>query len=389
MAGEEESGFPLALALGVVLTSFVAEFVYGLVSFGPAITFHVGFHMLHLLGLTAGTVADAVGALVFPEFAMGFTQTLLLYRGASLQLYLAGASCLLCGLLAGLALLSRIGESIWLKRSIGLGLLLLAFERIWAMSPRREKSAMPREEIPVGATPNLCDPSVLASVVVCFVASGFVGGLTAVMGPPLMVFVALNEKNLSMQTWRSTGACIRLTLASVRLVYWLGTGAVDMTDSSSAWVVAYSVVSALCGLCIGNKMNSYISSRQWRRGVVCILLAAAILLATSDVTKPFPLEDVTVILIVAAPASFLLVRAVRWLSQCYARCTGIVRVGSRSMLREDSFAEARDIDSLTDVNRSSTPTIPGRASGRESQTELCASSSFTQGHPGIDARGKG
>jgi len=42
--------------------------------------------------------------------------------------------------------------------------------------------------------PDLSKGRVLASVAVCFCCSGFLGGLAGLMGPPLMLFVALNER---------------------------------------------------------------------------------------------------------------------------------------------------------------------------------------------------
>lgn len=296
----------LPLCIGIVVISFFAECLYGLVSFGPAITFHIGFHLLHYVGLTRGTVVDVVGALIFPEFAMGLVQTGLLFQGASAQLYLVGGSFLVGGLLVGLALLQRIGDTVWLKRGIGMALLVFAIDRARALITRSRGVGFPGPAL--GVVPDMRKPSALVSVVLCFTASGFVGGLTAVMGPPLMLFVALHEKNLSMQTWRSTGACIRLTLASVRLVFWVHVGSVDLEDRRLRRVIAASVAAALCGLTLGNLANRHLDPAHWRGIIVCILFAAALLLATSDVKEPLPLEDMAVFFILLAPPVALLGR---------------------------------------------------------------------------------
>jgi hypothetical protein len=324
----------LPLSIGIVVISFLAECIYGLVSFGPAITFHIGFHLLHYVGLSRGTVADAVGALIFPEFAMGLVQTSLLFRGASVQLFLVGGSFLVSGLLVGLALLHRIGDTVWLKRGIGVALLVFAIDRARALTTRSRWASTPAP----GTIPDLRKPSALASVVLCFTASGFVGGLTAVMGPPLMLFVALNEKNLSMQTWRSTGACIRLTLASVRLVFWVHVGEVHLEDPRLRRVIAASVAAALCGLSLGNLGNRHLSPRRWRGIIVCILFAAALLLATSDVKAPLPLEDMSVFFILFAPSVALLGRRALGVARGREACSR----GSRRRLRDDWPEGGRD-----------------------------------------------
>jgi len=188
---------------------------------------------------------------------MGLVQTGLLFQGASAQLYLVGGSFLVGGLLVGLALLQRIGDTVWLKRGIGMALLVFAIDRARALITRSRGVGFPGPAL--GVVPDMRKPSALVSVVLCFTASGFVGGLTAVMGPPLMLFVALHEKNLSMQTWRSTGACIRLTLASVRLVFWVHVGSVDLEDRRLRSVIAASVAAALCGLTFGNLANRHLN----------------------------------------------------------------------------------------------------------------------------------
>jgi len=147
----------LPLTVGITAVAFCAEFVYGLASFGPAITYHIGFHVMHLLGLTRGTVADAMSALVVPECVMGLAQTALLHRGASAPLFFSGGFFLVCGLLLGLLLLEKIGTSVWLKRSVGLVLLLFAAERAHALASRGATR---------GANPELDSGTVCSTVAV-------------------------------------------------------------------------------------------------------------------------------------------------------------------------------------------------------------------------------
>lgn len=318
----EDATFPLTI--GIAVTAFAAEFLFGLSSFGPAITFHVGFHLMHLAGLTDGTIADAITGMVFPEMAVAIVQALLLFRGASGWLFLCGGGCLVSGLLVGLQLLTVVGESVWLKRGTGLLLLAFGFERARAM---RRKAPEQHDEPPPGSLPDRRDPRVVASVVLCYGFAGLLGGLTGVIGPPLMLFVAFNEEALSMQTYRSTGACIRLALASVRLAFLIHIGAFDLGSTSLHRLSLVSACTALCGLALGNAGNARISPVIWRRLVLSFLFISALMLATADVTEPLPLERTAVLLVLGAavaPGALLLASA------C-ARCCRVstFRRGSR------------------------------------------------------------
>eukprot|EP00662_Eupelagonemidae_sp_cell21_P028823 gene28823-23320_t len=46
------------LTLAMALISFVSEGLYGATSFGPAITFNVGWQVCYLLGLSDGTLTS-------------------------------------------------------------------------------------------------------------------------------------------------------------------------------------------------------------------------------------------------------------------------------------------------------------------------------------------
>ena len=66
--------------IGVAVTAFSAEALYGLTSFGPAIVFHIGFHILSLCGVVRGTVEDAVVAMVWPMLCTSLVQSVSLRK---------------------------------------------------------------------------------------------------------------------------------------------------------------------------------------------------------------------------------------------------------------------------------------------------------------------
>lgn len=146
-----------------------------------------------------------------------------------------------------------------------------------------------------------------------------------------------------MQTWRSTGACIRLTLASVRLVFWVQTGSLHLEDWRLRRLIVASVAAALCGLTLGNIGNRHLSQERWRGIIVCILFSAALLLATTDIKEPVPLEDMAVFFILLAPPLALLaysaVRLTRGRDFWMMR-----RSSSRRRLRDEASPPRRDTE---------------------------------------------
>jgi len=214
---------------GVAAIAFVAEVVYGTTSFGPAIVFHIGMHLLSLLGIAEGTVQATVVSMVWPMFSAALVQTITLWRGCHWRLLCVGGIFTTAGTFTGTAALFVVGKSIWLKRCVGFLLLILWCHRMY-QHWRRAACTSTGDGPPLGAAP---DPtrsaSALLSVVLCFSASGLLGGLTGLAGPPLMIFVASHEHALNMKTWRSTSAILRLAMGSARLTYMLSTDALQVT----------------------------------------------------------------------------------------------------------------------------------------------------------------
>ena len=198
---------PYTIGLSVVI--FAAEVLYGTTSFGPAIVFHIGFHILSLWDIVEGTVEEAVVGLTIPMFVAGIVQSIALGHGCHWRLLAVGGVLIAAGTLIGVVFLFVVGKSVWLKRSIGALLLCL-----WAyrqheycrtpMRPRAlelltDDSAIPTDAPSLGAAPDPTrDWHALRSVVLCFSASGFMAGLTGLAGPPLMIFVASHKHELHM-----------------------------------------------------------------------------------------------------------------------------------------------------------------------------------------------
>jgi hypothetical protein len=62
------------------LTSWASECLYGATSFGPAITFNIGWQLCYMLGLSNGTITDVSVNMCVMETASAATQIVLLWR---------------------------------------------------------------------------------------------------------------------------------------------------------------------------------------------------------------------------------------------------------------------------------------------------------------------
>ena len=276
-----------AATFAVMATAFTAEFFYGLTTFGVAITFHIGFHLSHLAGLTEGTVRAVVVGLALPDAAVALVQSLRLWRECAWALLLLGSVVLLVSLTAGTALLLVVGDSPWLKRVVGLLLFVLALERI-------VNHGTPREPRPIaGMVLNLRDGRVLRRILCCFSAAGLFGGMVGVAGPPMMLFVSYSAASLSISTWRATSALLRLVLSSSRLTFFIVTHEVDLGSIAALGHHALTICGALGGLATGNRLSHRMRPEVIDGLILCFLGAGSVMLATSGIREPLPLEALT------------------------------------------------------------------------------------------------
>ena len=77
------------LALALAVTSFVSETLYGATTFGPAITFNVGWQVCYMLGLSDGTMTSVAVELTVMEIMSAALQIVILRR--SIDVWLSAA----------------------------------------------------------------------------------------------------------------------------------------------------------------------------------------------------------------------------------------------------------------------------------------------------------
>lgn len=261
------------LCLGMGITSFFSEGMYAATTFGPAITFNVGWQICYMLGLSDGRLSEVALNLTFVEIASSAVQVVLLRRIVSLPLVLA---CAVpgCGfLLLGQLLMIRIEDGFaeggaWLKRALGGVLLLMFAQRIAALAHaarrRRRTAKLVDRSTPGSSSSRLEAPlpppvpmarfytwRVQLSTFVWFALSGVVGGLTSVGGPPIMMWVSIYAAELNVDSWRGSNAVLRVLLNLTRLAIFGFEGRVHL---DATYPLALSMTGGGCvGLLVGNR----------------------------------------------------------------------------------------------------------------------------------------
>ena len=101
-------------------------------------------------------------------------------------------------------------DGVWLKRSLGIILLLMALQRIWANchAPR------PPSMCPQGL--DLRNWRVQLSILFWFTVAGLMGGITSIGGPPVMIFVSIYQDEIDFRVWRGSSAVARLVINIAR-----------------------------------------------------------------------------------------------------------------------------------------------------------------------------
>lgn len=110
-------------------------------------------------------------------------------------------------------------------------------------------------------------------------ASGFLGGLCGIRGPPIILYFLHPPYPVSFtkKTQRATGACITFTNVAMRLAYYLvNTLAFDGEDyfEKDDWGLYVSIIIfSLLGVLVGSKLFEYMKdSKATIRGILAMFL---------------------------------------------------------------------------------------------------------------------
>ena len=125
----------LALSLGLI--SLVSEGFYGATTFGPAISFNIGWQICYLFGLGDGTLPSIAENLTIMETFSAILQIVVMWEHVDpwLSFAISAPVCIFTGL--GQLLMIRIATvpegGDWLKRVLGIILVLMAAHRARAI----------------------------------------------------------------------------------------------------------------------------------------------------------------------------------------------------------------------------------------------------------------
>eukprot|EP01043_Picozoa_sp_COSAG02_P010796 COSAG02_NODE_388_length_23287_cov_109.067017_2_plen_211_part_00 len=171
----------------------------GATSFGPAITFNVGWQLCYMLGLSDGTLTTVAINMTVMEIASACLQIVLLR--SSVDPWLAAAvslPCIVCTYI-GQELMIRL-DGPGLKISLSVILLFMTAYRVYAHCGTDKGN----EDRPVPPGLNLTSPRTILSIFFWFSVAGLMGGITSIGGPPMMLFVSIHADEIDLRTWRGS-----------------------------------------------------------------------------------------------------------------------------------------------------------------------------------------
>jgi uncharacterized membrane protein YfcA len=336
-----DGGWQLVVALGVI--SFLADFVYALLGFGPSICFQLGWQASFLAGVGSGSLTDAGKFIAIQSMGMAILQSILQRNNADFRLacYLGVPSLILS--FVGVRLLLVL-DSIWLKRSLGLVFLLLSLKnahKMWKQAKQQQQQQQQQQQHSKGgaaaedadlhaplidtsaplidtsaplidtsaplidtsaplidASAPLIDASAAANeetefgrfgwriklvVIMTGGASGLMGGLYSVAGPPLMVMVA--SYNLDHMRWRGTSAVFRLFLALARVTAFgtahIGRGGTSLYSWDDWPLYTVMIAASAAGVVLGNAAAPLVPVPIAKRSILALLMSASVLMLVS------------------------------------------------------------------------------------------------------------
>ena len=303
---EPEAMVSTGLAVAMSLISLLAEFFYGLTSFGPAITFNIGWQMCYVMDLSDGGLTNVTKNLMVMELFSASIQLTHLWRFADFRFALANVAPTLLFTAIGTYLLI-LADSVWLKRTLAVLLIAMALQRVRARCKADAAALIPLHASPdqlVNATLDtsaplpieqrdpwaksgldLKDRNDLFGVVVCGVGVGLLGGIFGVGGPPGMLFVSYYENRLDLKVWRAVSAFRRVGMNLARLVVFVSKGAMDVEHQWPLYVGM--LCGAALGLLVGNILNSRwkVDSKKLHPFIVSLMIYGGVLLMVSGASQ--------------------------------------------------------------------------------------------------------
>lgn len=297
------------LTFSMGITAYFAELMYGMTSFGVAICFQMGWQISHLCGVGDGEVQSAVLNLSVVEIFTGAVQVALL-SGRIDWLLLLSVIPWQCGsVLLGGSLQGAI-HNLWLKRSLGIFLLLVAVQRLFQERRSSDRLQMDRQnyansservdseihefhkledsdsaarasERHMAKVLNVKSLQMQIQIALFFGLSGVLGMLFGVSGPPLIIFFSLHDDHLDRDVWRATSALLRVIFTGFRLLYFYYGGLITFDGQTEFASYTVMVISGLLGLVSGNYIAPHVKDADFRYLLLSLLTSGSLLMLSS------------------------------------------------------------------------------------------------------------
>mmetsp|Transcript_46894 Transcript_46894/g.124628 ORF Transcript_46894/g.124628 Transcript_46894/m.124628 type:complete len:318 (-) Transcript_46894:107-1060(-) len=240
--------------------------------FGENILFQLGWYCLSVVGLSSGSLLQSTPILSAIGLPLNIAQSWSQREHVNCMLAVLGGTVQGCFAILGVAILVYF-DGVWLKRCLGAVLCAVFLWRAvveWRFV--RKPSSPTRFEV--------CQPRNLAMLAVAGSASGVLGGIFSVGGPPFMVFVLVS--GIGKDEWRSTQAVATTIMLPVRLTALLWTAS-RRTQLLALWpqcLIAF--LSGLLGLAAGNCIAPHVSEQMFRNAILHFLFVGGVLMLTAD-----------------------------------------------------------------------------------------------------------
>mmetsp|Transcript_50567 Transcript_50567/g.141619 ORF Transcript_50567/g.141619 Transcript_50567/m.141619 type:complete len:371 (-) Transcript_50567:68-1180(-) len=276
------------LVLGIV--QFSASMSHAIARLGAAITFVVGWNLTGLFGLSSGKLVDVAIYGLIRDVTTSPLDVWWLRDDCNYP-FAVLVSILWMGCDAvGTQLMIDFGDSDWLKRSLGVMLLLVflyetSSKCLTAIARRRSQT---RDDLKAAREPSygaaspparfsLREPANLLKTLLFGPAAGFLQGLYSVPLAALIVFVLYS--GMGKQEWRASMPVVVLCCSPLKMYVLFVQNQLWDAQRYPFYIVA--ALSSVVAVPLGQYVATRISQERFRQIVTIILFFGALMLATT------------------------------------------------------------------------------------------------------------
>jgi uncharacterized membrane protein YfcA len=297
--------------------------------FGVAIIFQLGWHVVGLFIGGAGSLLEGVANLTVMGISTQVFMLGALRKHRNNELVCLFAVSDVVGAVLGTTTLTTLNNDqvVWVERILGGFLLLVAFQRLYVLhiKPWRAKRSASVTQVP-----DTFDLRKAGTKLACASAgfgAGFIGGLTGIGGPVLMVFMSFYTPPI--EDFKFANAVTRLGTPLARIAVFLWRQSPVFGRDKWPTYCALCITSVM-GVCVGHMLSGKVDIAVIHQIIVAFLFAASMLMCVTGSPEG---ERAAFVLIMGA----LVIAALALLIRCAARLV------TPSTSRNTTGADARSL----------------------------------------------